>query len=147
MQDRRGFIGRLLSGVAAALGLGAPLRAAPSEPSRTYDWSQGWTNDPRWAGKLCYGKDSFVFLDGRDVSERRVRACKTGPDGWVEFLKLDAKGDPFAEVFDLWDGGKKVPKPPLYQVHSPDDDRPRYEERIAVERISGHVRYECRAAD
>lgn len=84
---RRGFFG-FVSGLFASA---AVVKAAQVEESYRFDWScwkdgQPFTDDPRWQGKLGWPDPSRIMLDGKDVSHRGVRRCKTGRNGWVDVL-------------------------------------------------------------
>jgi hypothetical protein len=84
MISRRGLLGGVL---------GCFFGAVPAGPQPSYFFSWGgdgpYTTDPRYAGRITLGTHQEIFLNGRSVSHRKVRACFTGPQGWVDLLAGD----------------------------------------------------------
>lgn len=82
--QRQSFFRRLFSGVAAVLFGKAKTTVVASAYSYYFDWTKDppYTDDPRYAGILAYGKHNRVYLDGVDIGD--AMRFRTGSDGFIE---------------------------------------------------------------
>lgn len=78
-----------------------------------FDWSEfPFTTDPSMKGKLDCGWHNHCSCDGKEYLY--VRSYVTGPSGWLEYLRLNDKGERFLEIVHR--SGKVVQSEDLPQV-------------------------------
>ena len=78
MIQRRAWLQMIIGVVTLSI-----VRVRP--PVYLYDWAEGTTTDPKG---LRYGPGCCVTINGKDVSHLKIRRCQTGPDGFVDYLRM-----------------------------------------------------------
>ncbi len=149
--DRRGFFG-VVAGVLTHLGL-----SRPTEPSYTYCWNgpldQPWTDDrvmlAKYPQPVLGVPPNRVWLNGNECQLERIVKLKTGPAGWFDYQVLDENGKPVLEEVDTWNGGRVWTAEDFVRAGKnfnqarpgPNGVEYRFETRLKVVRVYGHVRY------